>query len=226
MPSPEEILEDFYQRLDGAIATFETAYPCFQCPVGCCECCTTVPFLVSLVEYRLLCEYARAHLSEERRAEIRQRAQEQAQRYRLSEVLRAERDPQTRERLPRLPCPFLEGWRCSIYPARPLACRLFGRTIFTEGEDAGRFNGCTILLKQAEAAGQTGKTVPMYSADRLRAQLNRLNQLIHQAGGLVGMNTLVKFVAELGFEWGEEEVRQGHHVLFLPGGGFLLPEGD
>ena len=46
--------------------------------------------------------------------------------------------------LSRDPCPFLKGRRCSIYPARPLACRLFplGRLCDTEVKTVFMADAC------------------------------------------------------------------------------------
>ena len=55
--------------------------------------------------------------------------------------------------LPRDPCPFLKGRRCTIYSARPLACRLFPfgmlcdgklKTVFMPCEGVGRGRSFTL----------------------------------------------------------------------------------
>jgi len=218
MATPLEALAHFYHQLDAALARFEADQPVFGCPAECCECCAQLsPFLMSLVEYEYLCAYARRHLAREERQRIRAQAQELALAYQFATVVQAEEKPALRERLPLQRCPLLnDQGRCLVYPARPLACRMYGRTLFTQGPEAGRFNGCTILSEQANLAA--GGKVKMHSADSLRQQLLNLNVAVRNEGGTVAFNTLVKFLAELGFAGTEADLtRHFSGVAFRAG---------
>lgn len=218
MATPLEALAHFYRQLDAALAQFEADQPVFCCPVGCCECCAQLsPFLMSLVEYEYLCEYARQHLAPQERERIRAQAQELAPAYQFATVVQAEEKPALHQRLPPQRCPLLNGeGRCLVYPARPLACRMYGRTLFTQGAEAGRFNGCTILSEQANLTA--GSKVRMHSADSLRQQLMNLNVAVRNEGGTVAFNTLVKFLAELGFAGTEADLTQNFSgATFLAG---------
>jgi len=169
-----------------------------------------------LAEYEFLADYARRNLSLTDLARIRAAAEEQAQTYEFAEVVAAEEDPAVRERLPRTRCPFLEGGLCSVYSARPLACRMFGRTIFTSGPEAGRFNGCAILMEAAQPV-LTGQTLKIHSADSLRQKIINLSVLIRMQGGVAAFNTLPKFIAELGFSWSERDLLQNFSgAVFWP----------
>jgi Fe-S-cluster containining protein len=217
MATPFEALEHFFAQLDAAIERFEEALPCFRCPVHCCECCQQMPpFLMSNVEYALICRWVQGHFSPAEQEAVLLRARMQARDYEFGQVTKAEEDPSLRESLPRRLCPFLSGGKCSIYPVRPLACRLFGRTLITQGPDAGRFNGCDILAEQAGLS--PGRTVRMHSADSLRQQLLNLCLAVRDQGGVVAFHTLAKFLDELGFEWSEETLRRGFTgAVFQPG---------
>lgn len=220
MATPLQALEHFFAQLDAAIARFEEEQPLFRCPSHCSECCQHMPpFLMSSLEYELISRWIRTHWSPKQQEAVLARARIQAQGYEFSQVTKAEEDPPLRDALPRYPCPFLraeegekqeraEGnppfFRCSIYPLRPLACRLYGRTLLTQGREAGRFNGCDILAAQAGLV--PGKTVRMHSADSLRQQLLNLCVAVRDREGVIAFQTLAKFLAELGFEWSEENL--------------------
>jgi Fe-S-cluster containining protein len=213
MATPLQALEHFFAQLDAAIERFEEEQPLFRCPAGCAECCQHMPpFLMSSLEYELICRWVRTHWTEKQQEAVLARARMQASGYEFSQVTKAEEDPALRDALPRYPCPFLgepaEGaFRCSIYPLRPLACRLYGRTLLTQGPEAGRFNGCDILAKQAGLV--PGKTVRMHSADSLRQQLLNLCVAVRDRAGVIAFQTLAKFLVELGFEWSEENLGLG-----------------
>ncbi len=220
MATPLQALEHFFAQLDAAIERFEEAQPLFRCPPSCSECCLHMPpFLMSSLEYELISRWVRTHWTPEQQEAVLARARIQAQGYEFSQVTKAEEETTLRDALPRYPCPFLmevkgpisgslKGtsplFRCSIYPFRPLACRLYGRTLLTQGPEAGRFNGCDIIAEQAGLV--PGRTVRMHSADSLRQQLLKLCVAVRDRDGIIAFQTLAKFLAELGFEWSEENL--------------------
>jgi Fe-S-cluster containining protein len=104
-----------------------------SCKQGCAHCCyQAVP--ISLVEAEALAEWIRT-LPEEQQRELARRFRETAQKLSaagLTESLAhmVQHNPtEATVRLAldylyqRIPCPFLEGAACSIYPIRPFACR-------------------------------------------------------------------------------------------------------
>lgn len=221
MATPLQALEHFFAQLDAAIERFEEEQPLFRCPAGCSECCQHMPpFLMSSLEYELICRWVRTHWSQEQQEAVLARARRQASAYEFSQVTKAEEDSALRDALPRYHCPFLQeyqarepggegrpSFRCSIYPLRPLACRLYGRTLLTQGPEAGRFNGCDLLAQQAGLV--PGKIVRMHSADSLRQQLLNLCVAVRDRAGVIAFQTLAKFLVELGFEWSEENLGLG-----------------
>jgi hypothetical protein len=74
--------------------------------------------------------------------------------------------------LDRDPCPFLKHRRCSIYPARPLACRLFplgkvcngeAKTVFMKDCDcAGIGKGRRLTLREYIAEQRAGEYIEMW----------------------------------------------------------------
>lgn len=140
LPEVEE-LGEAYALLDGLAAATAQAYPQSLCRAGCGGCCTypTGLFTVGPREWA----HIEAHLAETWSPERRRRlAQEAMAAYGGAWkhlVLLAQGG--FLEMLASLPwftlarkaCPFLEGGSCSIYPARPYACRAFGLTAIRAG---------------------------------------------------------------------------------------------
>ena len=102
----------FYRRMDAraALATAPVA-----CGEGCAYCCY-YHVSVTGAEAIALAEYVDG-LPELRRTELRNKVEETATRVApISQVEYVRTN---------IPCAFLDGGRCSVYPARPTACRGF-----------------------------------------------------------------------------------------------------
>lgn len=108
-----------HEEIDARVAAVVAARPDWPCRRGCDDCCRSLaePPRITEAEWTLLRE-AIAALPAERLARV-----EAAFAARLAgEELRA--------------CPLLEDGACSVYAARPLACRTYG---FYLGRDGGRW---------------------------------------------------------------------------------------
>jgi Fe-S-cluster containining protein len=124
-----------------------------SCRAGCAACCRyLVP--VSPVEARRLREIVDA-MPAPRRAEVEGRFAALRERLAGAGVLERLRQPETLSPEERntlgaayfaldLPCPFLEGERCSIYPERPLACREF--MVTSPAELCGATDGTPVRM--------------------------------------------------------------------------------
>lgn len=88
--------------------------PALACKKGCAWCCY-LHVSVSPMEVIRIVEYVRSHFSPEETSALRDRA---AQAVRVTRGLTSDQH----ERL-KVACPLLVGNQCSVYPARPLACR-------------------------------------------------------------------------------------------------------
>lgn len=138
-----EAVEQVYCLIGLLGEAVEEGHTCMRCDEGCSDCCAQLP-LVTYSEWVMMHDWMMANLTVGERR---------------STVARCEKlldDPATV--LPRwlrlrgmeldsaagadyvddlfgnesTPCPLLVGGRCSVYPARPLICRAYGRMMRTE----------------------------------------------------------------------------------------------
>ena len=85
------------------------------CRAGCHWCCY-LPGQATVAEALIAVDFALRHYSDTHLEGLRQRAREVATRY----PGYAKERPGASDSVP---CPFLQGRKCGIYPARPLTCR-------------------------------------------------------------------------------------------------------
>ena len=115
-----EIMESAYDSIDGLIDSFGNRCTReglrMDCKKSCAWCCTQA-VLVSTHEIMYLFAWMDKHLSSDQLTQIHQGAME--------------RDRHTAQMDAReflhfnLPCPFLCDTSCLVYPARPMACRIY-----------------------------------------------------------------------------------------------------
>lgn len=124
---------DLYVLLDRLVVAVKAAYPGSLCQSGCSYCCdsSTAIFDVSQAEWdRLEHHVATAWTEAEREAFAARFEAEQGPQLRAYRLLSAIRffEPAADAYFERHPyrCPFLVDGRCSVYAARPLACRMYG----------------------------------------------------------------------------------------------------
>lgn len=124
---------DVYVLLDRLVAAVRSAYPGVKCGAGCSGCCDseTAIFDVSREEWGRLIAHVRAAWSPERIAAFGARFQaDHGQRLPAYRALGWIKhfEPVADRYWAKHPyrCPFLEDGRCSVYAARPLACRMYG----------------------------------------------------------------------------------------------------
>lgn len=124
---------DAYHLLDELVEAVVETYPGGSCKAGCSGCCDsqTAVFDVSPREWEAVTRYVEASWSEERRRAFRERFdREHGGRVGMYKALSLVRffEPLADRYFAKQPyrCPFLEDGRCSIYAARPLACRMYG----------------------------------------------------------------------------------------------------
>lgn len=124
---------DLYVLLEALTDAVRGAYPGSICRSGCSGCCesSTAVFDASPGEWALIETHMAEQWSEEQREALKQRWQRdhghQLRAYRLLSLIRYF-EPVMDAYFARHPyrCPFLVDGRCSIYQARPLACRMYG----------------------------------------------------------------------------------------------------
>jgi Fe-S-cluster containining protein len=104
-----------------------------RCGPGCTDCCYQI-FPISEIEAE---EVARgiAALSDESRRQVVSRARQYLERR----LVRGER----------LPCPALDGGKCSIYEYRPLMCHKFGMPLFNP-DQPDRIFACELNFANGE----------------------------------------------------------------------------
>ena len=121
-------LTAFYVTVDQVVAgvSARTELPCRR---GCSHCCKDVPPPVSPAEWRVILQQLRLMP-----AELRQRVLTDAARLYTEHAERIEQLQAQPERFDEISramgyaCPFLVDDVCSIYAARPHACRLYGNS--------------------------------------------------------------------------------------------------
>lgn len=124
---------DLYVLLDELVTAVKAAYPGSLCKAGCSGCCdsSTAIFDVSPTEWARIETHMRSVWTDADREAFAARFDaEQAPRLRAYRLLSAIRffEPLADRHFAQQPyrCPFLVAGRCSVYAARPLACRMYG----------------------------------------------------------------------------------------------------
>lgn len=114
-------LRVLHEEIDARVSAIVAARPDWPCRRGCDDCCRSLaePPRITADEWSLLAAAIEALAPERRRA---------------IDAAFAER---LDGRLLRV-CPLLEGDACSVYAARPIACRTYG---FYAARDGGRWCG-------------------------------------------------------------------------------------
>ena len=206
-PALQGALARFYDYLDRKVARLEADFPCLCCPQGCTICCNTSIFLVTKLEFVFLAHYVNEHFSREEitrfvehsRAEVRA-APLEAHHVAESGIIDAPGLAQV--------CPFVTESGCSVYPARPSLCRLYGRSAHSDGQ---RVNLCPVLAKQVEESlGAELSSLKLPTVEHftfvLGAWLKQVvaakPQLQASLDDLMAINSLCAFVADTGLELG------------------------
>lgn len=124
---------DVLTHLEALTAAVKGCQPTSLCTAGCSACCDseTAVFDVSPAEWRMIEKHMRTAWTPAQREAFEARfAKEHAPRlgaYRWLSAIRFFEPVSDRHFAKHLyRCPFLEDGRCSVYAARPLACRMYG----------------------------------------------------------------------------------------------------
>ncbi|MBM3268391.1 MAG: YkgJ family cysteine cluster protein [Candidatus Sericytochromatia bacterium] len=124
---------DAYAVIEELAQGVRAAYPRSRCAAGCSACCAQHKALFRIFEseWETLHDHILEHWSEERIAAFAERFwREAGPLLPALEAIQArmDRGERVRPEFAELPidCPFLEGGRCSVYPARAAICRGFG----------------------------------------------------------------------------------------------------
>lgn len=171
---------DAFALLDELTRAVADAYPGGSCRAGCSGCCDsqTAVFDVSPAEWAAIERHVGAEWDTARREQFMARfGQEHGPRlwmYRLLAWLR-HFEPLADRYFARQPyrCPFLVEGRCSIYAARPLACRMYGYfAIRSRWYQRPAIYGCHL---QARHFGQI-QNLALPSVNQVAAQSKRLTR--------------------------------------------------
>lgn len=116
----KEAIKALYEAMDGLLEAFlnrvaSDGKPC-QCRKGCAWCCHQAVFATTH-ELLYLQEHVDASCSAADASDFLERAREK--------TLHTLDLDQAQQLLFKGPCPFLKGGACSIYEARPMACRIY-----------------------------------------------------------------------------------------------------
>lgn len=124
---------DVYVLLDRLVAAVRAAYPGVRCGAGCSGCCdsATAVFDVWPEEWKRIEAHVATRWTPERRAAFKARFDREhggrLKAYRLLGAIKHFEPVADRYWAKEgYRCPFLEDGKCSIYEARPLACRMYG----------------------------------------------------------------------------------------------------
>lgn len=124
---------DLYYVVDQVATRVREAYPGAMCTKGCDSCCNsaTAVFDVTATEWELIRAHVKHHWTSAQRERFRARFEREHRprltTYRLLQAIwhfEPVADHIWQHQGYR--CPFLEAGACSIYAARPLACRMYG----------------------------------------------------------------------------------------------------
>lgn len=154
----QRLLEDYSTHQSRA---FRQNNVCVTCTTGCAACCQE-PLIVTDGEVELILQ----QLSPEEKEELKKRVAEWIERANQAGL-----DPENTDfkgrvleyRALRLPCPLLKDNRCSVYPHRPLPCRMFTVT--------GPRASCEIIEKRLEQRFVTAKEVDEWAISQLPVRL-------------------------------------------------------
>ncbi len=194
------VLERFYDYLDRNIAQLEAQYPFLKCPQGCTVCCNTSIFLVTKLEFVYLAGYVAEHFSKEERARFVAFAKEQVKKAPLAASDLADNGIITTPGLVQV-CPFVTETGCSVYPARPALCRLYGRSAHMDG----RINLCKILVEQARTArGEDSPPLKLPTVERftfilaawLKQEVGKRPEVGAILDDLMAINSLCAFIVD------------------------------
>jgi uncharacterized protein len=169
-----EGLTAFYLTVDQVVAgvTSKTDLPCRR---GCSHCCKEVPPPLSTSEWKVVLEHLRT-MPPDLVQQVLGRALELYERN-AERIEELEREPERFDELARdlgFACPFLVDEACSIYPARPHACRLYGNSFIPS---RGKMYACHLveeaLLGQEPALVNLEGTLAMLRLypDTVRSQV-------------------------------------------------------
>ncbi|HDJ34339.1 MAG TPA: hypothetical protein ENF21_09620 [Bacteroidetes bacterium] len=115
-----ELIENMYDLVDGLIGSFMDRCRKESLPVDCrkgCSWCCHQAIMASPYELIYLVQWIRRHFPEDRQQKVIARTFEKARQtigLKASEFM-----------LFKASCPLLEEGSCSVYPARPLACKIY-----------------------------------------------------------------------------------------------------
>ncbi|MBF7081473.1 YkgJ family cysteine cluster protein [Desulfallas sp. Bu1-1] len=176
-----DIIQEYEQlaaKADRAFREMQRQYgKCVKCHEQCSDCCNAV-FGLFLVESLYLSRHFNA-LDEESRRIILARA-DQADRDLLEMQKRLEQlgdDPQKLSEAigrERVRCPLLsEEHKCSLYPYRPVTCRVYGIPTVING----KIHACW------KAGFEKGKAYPAFDLDGIYKELYRLSKKILERAG-------------------------------------------
>ena len=153
----QQILKLIFDRFEEWSNGFELV-----CRKGCAFCCTTDVSMTGL-EGELLCEYILAHqgsrwLAQKLQVTLVRRTSLQTTNEYARACLEGRESDINETRLGGC-CPFLEQDQCTVYPARPFACRCFGSTTScSSGGNAvlppAYLSGATAVSQVIEHLGQ------------------------------------------------------------------------
>lgn len=147
-------LRVLHDEIDARVAAIASARPDWPCRRGCDDCCRSLaePPRISANEWALLAEAIEALAPERRRAIDAAFVERLAGRSLRS-------------------CPLLEGDACSVYAARPIACRTYG---FYAARDGGRWCG---RIEARVAAGDCDDVV-LGNHDAVEARLSEARSVL------------------------------------------------
>ncbi len=169
---------DLYATLEKSIDEASRALPPFACRKGCTACCYS-PLTITALEWRFL----HAHLLELDENEW-ERIVDAAE---LVRPLLPELVKQHREGIGailQMQCPFLIDGACSVYAARPLICRAFGKTFIDKGIGAPPGDDEPRLFASVLAHAHIERSFPpKFRLPLASTYIDRMRSMTHEAKG-------------------------------------------
>jgi len=199
-------IERFYGVVDTQVARLERDHEELICPSDCSICCVGNIFFITALDFAYVCRYAQEHLTAEDRDAVVAAAKTNVAECGEEVAERLEATDERAEAFPKQTCPLLEGGRCRIYPARPSACRLFGRTRY----GSGKLNLCDVIYNRLPQGGNGNPREPFgirfpvveqYSkalAAQLQRELGR--DRVDEVERLLNVSTIPVFIATTEFD--------------------------